>query len=313
MHGFRLDRVDVHVTPSPHQEDGTSRAATDRRERSRGDSSARSPSGRSPRRAGPRTSRETPRSRRHGREGRGSAPTTGPPQRDRHRGPQGRAAHRPTTAPHVATRPLCRFRSRLRPRHGPTPLALTHIGSARASAPPAPSSTTPGNSRDHRPHTTPGARSLPAYLRHAVPENARERVATLYWKAFGRKPGPALGPPERGRAFLARHLHTGRAVIALVGGRAVGVAGYRCRRTGVDRRRGARCARRLRDPARNAPAEPIPSPGEPVMDGITVDPAHRGAGIGSALPRETLGMARELDCRQVRLDVIDLNPRARVL
>ncbi|MEW2588174.1 hypothetical protein [Streptomyces virginiae] len=40
-------------------------------------------------------------------------------------------------------------------------------------------------------------------------------MAELYWEAFGRKLGPALGPAEAGRAFLAAHLHRDRAVVAI--------------------------------------------------------------------------------------------------
>lgn len=35
-------------------------------------------------------------------------------------------------------------------------------------------------------------------LRHEVPEGGEDRVAELYWEAFGRKLGAALGPAPPG-------------------------------------------------------------------------------------------------------------------
>lgn len=49
------------------------------------------------------------------------------------------------------------------------------------------------------------------------------------------------------------------------------------------------------------------------MDGIAVDPAMRGRGVGSLLIEEVAAVAVEQGCREVRLDVIDTNPRARAL
>ena len=49
------------------------------------------------------------------------------------------------------------------------------------------------------------------------------------------------------------------------------------------------------------------------MDGIAVDAAHRSRGIGSLLLDEVAAVAVELGCRRIRLDVIDVNPRARAL
>lgn len=50
-----------------------------------------------------------------------------------------------------------------------------------------------------------------------------------------------------------------------------------------------------------------------LMDGIVVSPTHRGHGIGSQLLDAVIAYAREKDYQQVRLDVIDTNPRARQL
>jgi ribosomal protein S18 acetylase RimI-like enzyme len=49
------------------------------------------------------------------------------------------------------------------------------------------------------------------------------------------------------------------------------------------------------------------------MDGIAVAPDVRGRGVGSLLIEEVAAVAAEQHCREIRLDVIDTNPRARAL
>ncbi|GAA0222464.1 GNAT family N-acetyltransferase [Cryptosporangium japonicum] len=159
----------------------------------------------------------------------------------------------------------------------------------------------------------------PEQYRRGVPPGSEVDVAALYWEAFGRKLGPALDPPEAGRAFLATHLNHDRAVVAIAGGRVVGVAGYQLRGRALTGG-GARdvlsaygAVRGLRRLAILALFERTPAPGELVMDGIAVDARHRGHGIGSSLLSEIVTIAAENACRRIRLDVIDTNPRARAL
>ena len=54
-------------------------------------------------------------------------------------------------------------------------------------------------------------------------------------------------------------------------------------------------------------------PGTLLMDGIFVDEAARGLGVGSALLAAIKARAAKLGCSNVRLDVIDTNPRAKAL
>ena len=49
------------------------------------------------------------------------------------------------------------------------------------------------------------------------------------------------------------------------------------------------------------------------MDGICVSKEARGKGIGTALLDAISEMAKERGLREVRLDVIDSNPRAKAL
>ncbi|WP_436842356.1 GNAT family N-acetyltransferase [Streptomyces niveus] len=153
-----------------------------------------------------------------------------------------------------------------------------------------------------------------------IPEGTERQVTALYWEAFGRKLGRALGPPEKGRAFLAAHLHHDRGITVLDGsGRVVGVAGYDIAGralTGAT----SRDVLSVYGPLRGLPRLALlalfarrPAEGELVMDGICVAAAHRGSGIGGLLLRDIAAVAAENACSRIRLDVIDVNPRARAL
>ncbi|MCX4733721.1 N-acetyltransferase [Streptomyces sp. NBC_01363] len=157
-------------------------------------------------------------------------------------------------------------------------------------------------------------------LHRGIPEGAERQVAALYWEAFGRKLGSALGPPGKGRAFLASHLHHDRGITVLDGmGRVIGITGY-------DLAGRALLGGSARDvlscygPLRGLPRLALlalftrkPAEGELVMDGICVAAAHRGSGIGGLLLREVAAVAAENACSRIRLDVIDVNPRAKAL
>ncbi|MEV7014030.1 GNAT family N-acetyltransferase [Streptosporangium sp. NPDC051022] len=156
-------------------------------------------------------------------------------------------------------------------------------------------------------------------IRRALPSGAGRRAAELYWEAFGRKLGAALGPPEKGVAFIAAHLNPDRAVVALADGRLIGLAGYRHAGRALTGGSPADVLRAygwltgLPRLAVLALLERGETPGELVMDGIAVDPAFRGSGVGGLLLEEVVAVAAGLGCRRVRLDVVDTNPRARAL
>ncbi|WP_455351958.1 GNAT family N-acetyltransferase [Streptomyces sp. SYSU K217416] len=159
----------------------------------------------------------------------------------------------------------------------------------------------------------------PVTVRRGVPAGAERRAAELYWDAFGRKLGPALNPPDKAVPFIAAHLNADRAVCALLDGELVGLAGYQLdgrALTGGSASAVLRTYGYLRGLHRVlllALFERRPARGQLVMDGIAVDPRMRGRGVGSLLIEEVAAVAAEQDCRQIRLDVIDTNPRARAL
>jgi ribosomal protein S18 acetylase RimI-like enzyme len=164
-----------------------------------------------------------------------------------------------------------------------------------------------------------GTGSGPVTVRRGVPAGAERQAAELYWGAFSRKLGPALDPPDKAVPFIAAHLNADRAVCAILDGRLVGLAGYQLggrALTGGSASAVLRAYGHLRGLHRLlllALFERRPAPGQLVMDGIAVDPGIRGRGVGSLLIEEVAAVAAEQDCREIRLDVIDTNPRARAL
>ncbi|MET9684968.1 GNAT family N-acetyltransferase [Streptomyces coeruleorubidus] len=165
--------------------------------------------------------------------------------------------------------------------------------------------------------TSPG--TGPVTVQRGVPVGAERRAAKLYWDAFGRKLGPALNPPGKAVPFIAAHLNADRAVCALLDGQLVGLAGYQLggrALTGGSASAVLRAYGHLRGLHRLpllALFERRPAPGQLVMDGIAVAPDVRGRGVGSLLIEEVAAVATEQGCREIRLDVIDTNPRARAL
>ncbi|MER6478412.1 GNAT family N-acetyltransferase [Streptomyces filamentosus] len=164
-----------------------------------------------------------------------------------------------------------------------------------------------------------GTGTGPVAVLRGVPAGAERRAAELYWDAFRRKLGPALNPPDKAVPFLAAHLNADRAVCALLDGQLVGLAGYQLggrALTGGSASAVLRAYGHLRGLHRLLLLtlfERHPAPGQLVMDGIAVDPGVRGRGVGSLLIEEVAAIAAEQNCREIRLNVIDVNPRARAL
>lgn len=148
----------------------------------------------------------------------------------------------------------------------------------------------------------------------------RAQVAALYWEAFGPKLGLGLGPKPKALAFLARVANPDFALAARdMDGALVGLAGFKTSDGSLiggrfdDLRavyglfgacwRGALLSVLERD---------LQS-GVLLMDGIFVTKAARGKGLGRALLTAIKHEAAAQGCGEVRLDVVDTNPRARSL
>jgi ribosomal protein S18 acetylase RimI-like enzyme len=148
----------------------------------------------------------------------------------------------------------------------------------------------------------------------------RETVARLYWQAFSAKLGLLLGPDARAVSFFAQIITPDYALTARNNkGTIIGLAGFKTAS-------GALTGGGLRDIAQYygwfntlwkgpllALLERDLSEDTLLMDGICVDASARGLGIGTALLDAIKAEAQTRKRTHVRLDVIDINPRARAL
>lgn len=147
----------------------------------------------------------------------------------------------------------------------------------------------------------------------------RPRVALLYYDAFRQKLGPIFRSEARAISVLEKALDPHYAYVALHDGAVVGIAGFKdADGNMVD----------IQPAHMTAAFGPIggwwrvlalllfvrnTKEGTLLMDGIVVDKALRGKGIGSQLLDAILAHAHTEGYAQVRLDVVDTNPRARQL
>jgi GNAT superfamily N-acetyltransferase len=153
-----------------------------------------------------------------------------------------------------------------------------------------------------------------------IPPQDRAAVTALYWEAFGAKLGCVMKPEIKALAFIKNVLDGSHAICAHDdGGQLLGVAGFKTHK-------GALVGGTFRDLTqvygiagatwragllslleRDTENERF------LMDGIFVAPHARGQGVGTALLHAIIAEAKTRGYAQVRLDVIDTNPRARAL
>lgn len=155
---------------------------------------------------------------------------------------------------------------------------------------------------------------------HGVAEEFRDQAAALYDSAFGGKFAVAIPDESKRVALLRESLDLSYVFGAFRDDRLVGIAGYKTSSgsltSGITYERlinrlgffgGHRAAIIFSLYERELRA------GELLMDGIAVDAAARGEGIGSHLLADLVRFADEEGYEAARLDVIDTNPRARDL
>lgn len=154
-------------------------------------------------------------------------------------------------------------------------------------------------------------------VRKGFPGSQRDAAARLYMDAFGAKLAKLMGHDGRAERFFLRVLDPSHAISALSpDGKLLGFAGFKTEA-------GAFAGGSLHDLAAvygwtsvvwRAPLlallERKPTPGQLLMDGIAVNARARGQGIGTLLLSAIVDLARDRGMREVRLDVIDTNPRA---
>ncbi len=156
-------------------------------------------------------------------------------------------------------------------------------------------------------------------IRSGIPEDQLDLAIELYWQAFGAKLGKVMGPKRKAKQFIARVMDPDHSLSAVDhAGLLMGVAGFKTYQ-------GALVNGKLHDlwaiyglgslwrAALLSLLERDVENERFLMDGIFVHPRCRGQGVGSALLHNLYDEARTRGYSEVRLDVIDSNPRARAL
>lgn len=148
----------------------------------------------------------------------------------------------------------------------------------------------------------------------------RPQIAEMYWAAFGQKLGRVMGPAKRAEAFISDVLDPTHGLCARDdSGALLGVVGFKTFK-------GALVGGAWRDLARHygwlgstwrlaflALLERDTENERFLMDGIFVTEAAQGRGVGTALLAAIVREAGLRGYSEIRLDVIDTNPRARAL
>ena len=150
-------------------------------------------------------------------------------------------------------------------------------------------------------------------------DDERTRVAHLYWEAFGQKLRPGFVDEQTGIETLRIGLQPEHVLVARRDEALLGVCGFYGTKSGAVDLTWSSLRRTLSIPAavragivlavlsRSARTDSL------ILDGICVDRAARGLGIGSSLLDAASSYARTVGARSVRLSVVDGNPRARAL
>ena len=153
-----------------------------------------------------------------------------------------------------------------------------------------------------------------------IPADQTDAAAALYWQAFRTKLRVAMGPDRKALTFITRVLRPDHAISATADdGTLLGVVGFKTHEgalvggTFADLRAiyglwgSSWRAVILSLLERDVENERF------LMDGIFVAEAARGQGVGTALLDAVSDEARTRGHTEIRLDVIDTNPRARAL
>lgn len=157
-------------------------------------------------------------------------------------------------------------------------------------------------------------------ISRGIAPGQRAQAAQLYWGAFGGKLGRVLGPERKAMRYVERVLAPDHALAAVdPAGQVLGVIGFRTRAGAfVGGTRSdlvaiyGRFGAAWRATCLSLIAEDLPQ-GVLLVDGLAVDQARRGEGIGAALVRALCAEAAARGYAEVRLDVVGENIRARAL
>jgi len=153
-----------------------------------------------------------------------------------------------------------------------------------------------------------------------LPEQFRVDAAKLYDEAFGQKLSVAVRSKEKRISLIQKGFTPEYAIVALSDNTLLGIAGFHTSsgsltggisykdllsELGFFKGNWASIIFSLYDRK--------PKTEELLMDGIAVHPDSRGKGVGSNLLEKIAKYAQENKFTSVRLDVIDINPKAKKL
>ncbi len=157
-------------------------------------------------------------------------------------------------------------------------------------------------------------------LKIGLPMELRREAAELYIAAFDRKLGPILGRDQRAVGYLAQTLKLTKSIAALgPEGELLGLAGFHDNDGGFvgggfgDLRQWYGMAGAIWRSALLSLFERSPQKNQLLMDGVVVSSKSRGLGIGTELLNGITQIAAAKKLAEVRLDVVDTNPRAQAL
>ena len=155
---------------------------------------------------------------------------------------------------------------------------------------------------------------------NSLPERLASQAAGLYAEAFEQKFLNVIGDKMCVSNLLENNLRLDRAVAAFTDEKLLGIAGLHFDGkpfTDVQLEDFWENFGYLKGSVKAIVSELLfsrtPADNELLMDGIVVSAESRGMGIGSKLFKRILEIAKEGDYKQIRLDVVDENPRAKKL
>lgn len=153
-----------------------------------------------------------------------------------------------------------------------------------------------------------------------IPQKNREEAAALYWEAFGEKLGFVLAPKYQALRFVRSVLRPDHGICAIdENGRLLGIAGFKTSKgalVGGEFQDLRRVYGWVSASIRILLLASLERDGENerfLMDGLFVAHEARGLGVGTALLDAVASEAKRRGYDQVRLDVVDTNPRAKAL
>ncbi|MCF6270494.1 MAG: GNAT family N-acetyltransferase [Melioribacteraceae bacterium] len=153
-----------------------------------------------------------------------------------------------------------------------------------------------------------------------LPEQFKKSAAKLYDEAFGKKFSVAVQSDTNRPLLLQSCFMLEYAIVAISENKLIGIAGFHTPSGSLTGGMTySQLLAQLGFIKGNWAAivfslyERKPKPGELIMDGIAVKADSRGKGVGSRLLEEVANYAKEHEFNRIRLDVIDINPKAKKL